>query len=287
MSSVPVPFRTDRLRVGPLSLHVTEVGDPDAPAVLFLHGWPESSRSWQPVMALAAAEYRAVAIDLPGIGGSVGAATDGSKAELAAAVRRVVGALGLRDPVLVGQDVGGMITYSYLRAYGGGLRAAVIMDVVIPGLDPWATVIANPYLWHFALHAVPGLPETLVQGNQRPYFDYFYDLLSAEPAAIPDEARDAYARAYGSTAALTAGFDWYRAFPADAERNAADTGPVDTPLLYLRGEHERGDIAEYLDGFRKVGLTNVQHGTVPGAGHFTQEEAPAATWRLIADFLRA
>jgi pimeloyl-ACP methyl ester carboxylesterase len=179
-------FREDRVTVGPLKLHVVEAGDPDAPAVLFLHGWPESSRSWHQVMALAAADgHRAVAIDLPGIGGSAGAATDGSKAALAEAAHGVVGALGLPDPVLVGQDVGGMVTYSYLREYGDGLRAAVIMDVVIPGLDPWAEVIANPYIWHFALHTVPDLPETLVRGNQRAYFDYFYDQLSADPAAIP------------------------------------------------------------------------------------------------------
>jgi pimeloyl-ACP methyl ester carboxylesterase len=31
-------------------------------------------------------------------------------------------------------------------------------------------------------------------------------------------------------------------------------------------------------------MTNVQSSLVPGAGHFTQQEAPAETWRLIARF---
>ena len=57
-----------------------------------------------------------------------------------------------------------------------------------------------------------------------------------------------------------------------------------TPLLYLRGEKESGQIADYVDGLRAAGLTSLSHGLVPGAGHFTQEEAPDATWQLIAAF---
>jgi pimeloyl-ACP methyl ester carboxylesterase len=59
---------------------------------------------------------------------------------------------------------------------------------------------------------------------------------------------------------------------------------VVTPVLYLRGEKESGQIADYLNGFQAAGLTRLTHGLVPGAGHFTQEEAPAETWRLIASF---
>lgn len=57
-----------------------------------------------------------------------------------------------------------------------------------------------------------------------------------------------------------------------------------TRLLYLRGEKEGGQISDYLDGFRSVGLAHVDHALVPNAGHFTQEEAPEHTWRLIAEF---
>ncbi|MGA2829765.1 MAG: alpha/beta hydrolase [Streptosporangiaceae bacterium] len=57
-----------------------------------------------------------------------------------------------------------------------------------------------------------------------------------------------------------------------------------TPVLYLRGEKETGQIADYVAGLRAAGLTGLSHGLVPAAGHFTQEEDPAGTWRLIADF---
>jgi pimeloyl-ACP methyl ester carboxylesterase len=285
MTADETPFRHRQVTVANSSLHVVELGDPEAAPFLFLHGWPESWQSWRQLMTVAAPQVRAIAIDLPGIGKSTGDPTDGSKRQLAAVVHGLVEAMGLRDLSLVGQDVGGMVSYAYLRMFPG-LRRSVIMDVVVPGVDPWERVLRNPYIWHFAFHSIPGLPERLVQGRQDEYFDYFYRAISADPSKITAEARAAYVQAYATDSALTAGFNWYRTFPQDAEANkqASSQAPVTTPLLYLRGEKEGGQISGYLDGLRAAGLSHVEPALVPGAGHFTQEEAPEDTWRLIADF---
>lgn len=278
-------FRHSQIEVGGSSLHVVEAGDPDGRPVLLLHGWPESWSSWAPMMRLAARQARMVAIDLPGIGGSTGYPTDGSKHELAMTVDLLVSALGLTEVTLVGQDVGGMIAYSCLRAIPG-LARVVIMNVVVPGIDPWEEVRRNPYLWHFAFHSVPALPETLVSGREREYFDFFYDALSADPARISDESRAEYVEAYSAASALSAGLSWYRGFPRDAEANAsaATLLPVTTPVLYLRGEAGGGQITDYADGLRAAGVTELRHALIPGAGHFAQQEAPEATWKLIAEF---
>jgi len=267
------------------SLHVVEAGDPEAVPFLFLHGWPESWHSWRQLMGVASRQVRAIAIDLPGIGESTGDPTDGSKRQLAAVVHGLVETMGLRNLTLVGQDVGGMVTYAYLRTFTD-LGRSVIMDVVIPGIDPWEQVLRNPHLWHFAFHSIPELPETLVRGHQGKYFDYFYDTISAAPSKITPEVRAVHAQAYATDSALTAGFNWYRTFPQDAAVNmeAGSQAPLATPLLYLRGEREGGQINDYLEGFRSAGMTHVDHALVPNAGHFTQEEAPEDTWQVIAEF---
>ena len=54
-----------QVTVGDASLHVIEAGDPAAPPVLFLHGWPQSALSWAPVLELAAETHYALAVDLP------------------------------------------------------------------------------------------------------------------------------------------------------------------------------------------------------------------------------
>jgi pimeloyl-ACP methyl ester carboxylesterase len=140
----------------------------------------------------------------------------------------------------------------------------------------------QPHIWHFAFHAIPALPERLVQGRQAEYFRFFYDALSFDRAKILPADRSAYVDAYAADAALTAGFNWYRTFPRDAEENrGASAGDGATPLLYLRGARETGEMREYVDGLRAAGVGAIQHGVVPEAGHFAHEEAPEATWRLL------
>ena len=274
--------------IGDLSLHVVESGAPEGRPFLFLHGWPESWRTWLGVMGAAQDDARIIALDLPGVGGSTGTAGGGSKLRLAQTIHALVRELGLTGATLIGHDAGGMAAYAYLRQFDDVDRV-VIMDTVIPGIDPWDDVLRNPYIWHFGLHAVPDLPETLVQGRQTAYFDYFYDVLSADPRRITAESRAAHAAAYGSEAALTAGFDLYRAFGRDARDNAAfaAAGPVKTPLLYMRGDHEGGDIRAYAQGFRDAGVGNLTTAVVADAGHFAQEEQPADVWAIIRDFAAA
>jgi pimeloyl-ACP methyl ester carboxylesterase len=274
-------IRHAQIPVADCTLHVAESGDPSGRPYLLLHGWPESWRTWQDVMAAASPEARLIAIDLPGIGDSAGT-MGGSKRDLAAVVHDLVRQLGLTDLTLVGHDAGGMIAYAYLRRYE--VARAVIMNTVIPGVEPWSEVLRNPYIWHFGLHAVPALPETLVRGRQAAYFDYFYDVLSVDPSRITPASRAAHAAAYASDTALTTGFDLYRAFPQDAQDNAASAGSTTTPVLYLRGDGEGGDIDVYAAGFREAGVENLDTALVQDAGHFAQEEQPAAIWSRIESF---
>jgi pimeloyl-ACP methyl ester carboxylesterase len=276
-------FRHRQVLLNGLSLHVAEAGDPQAQPIVLLHGWPQSWAQWRPVMERAAGDFRAVAIDLPGVGESAGAAPDGSKRTLAAIVHGLIEQLGLGGATIVGHDVGGMIAYAYLRDYQD-IGGAVIVDVVIPGLDPWDEVIASPYLWHFAFHSVPALPERLVQGHQGPYFD---TSSTRSPPIRPGSppARAAYAQAYASGAALTAGFDFYRGFAQDARDNLGAAGPTDTPVLYLRGEASRGDLGSYARGLEAAGVRRLTAGIVPGAGHFVADEQPAELWRQIREFI--
>lgn len=267
------------------SLHVIEAGDPDAPPFLFLHGYPQSAKQWLPVMAAAAKTAHTIAIDLPGIGDSPPAQGGGSKVAIAELVQRLIETLELNDLTLVGHDVGGMVAYAYLRRYTDVERVA-ILETVIPGVDPWEEVIRNPYIWHFAFHSIPELPEILVRGHQERYFDFFFDLLSADGSRITPQARSTYAAAYAQDSALTAGFDLYRAFAQDAKDNAqsASAGPVATPLLYVRGGASPVDIDAYLEGFRRAGVHNVQGKTIPNAAHFLADEQPEALWTALGEF---
>lgn len=61
-----------------------------------------------------------------GCWGSAGAATDGSKGQLADTVHQLISAMGLTGVTLVGHDIGGMAGYAYLRAHQDLARAVIL-----------------------------------------------------------------------------------------------------------------------------------------------------------------
>jgi pimeloyl-ACP methyl ester carboxylesterase len=268
------------------SLHIVEAGRHFSESIIFLHGWPEDWMEWRNIISLANQTHHVIALDLPGVGESSQSILNGEKAAIAEIVHQVVRTLGLTTYTIVGHDAGAMVSYAYLRKYFAELKAAVLISSVIPGIEPWSKVVANPYVWHFRFHSIPNLPETLVIGNQRAYFDYFFDTLIKDPLKISDSTRDHYVSAYSSSKALQTGFEWYRAFPKDAAANSKDIAAINTPLLYLRGEFEGGDISEYVNGFQKAGITSVTSARIPGSGHFLPEENPEAVWANIERFIR-
>ena len=278
-------FTHQKLATGDSLLHIVEAGQDHHDSLVFLHGWPEDWTEWQRVMEQARKTHHVFALDLPGIGESHGAVPGGEKAAIVDRIHQAIQALKLDTYAIVGHDVGTMVGYAYLRKFAAEIKAVVLTSSVVPGLEPWSKVLRNPSIWHFAFHNVPNLPETLVMGKQRVYFDYFFDILTHNHATIDEAARDHYAAAYGSLNALQASLDWYRAFDKDAEANSKDTAKIETPLLYLRGEFEGGDIDEYANGFRTAGISSVTTAYIPGSGHFTPEENPEAVWAEIASFI--
>ena len=63
-------LRHRQVQSGDASIHVVEGGSPGQPAVLFVHGWPESSAAFEQIMLLLSDKAHVLAMDLPGIGGS-------------------------------------------------------------------------------------------------------------------------------------------------------------------------------------------------------------------------
>lgn len=78
-----ITFRHTQVPVSDGTIHVAESGPSTADPIVFLHGWPEDWSAWTRIMELASDEYRCIAVDLPGIGGSRLAAPRGDKFYLA------------------------------------------------------------------------------------------------------------------------------------------------------------------------------------------------------------
>jgi pimeloyl-ACP methyl ester carboxylesterase len=279
-------MRTEIVETDGLSLGLLTAGNPGKPSLVLLHGWPQSKEVYDGVIDGLADDHFVLAFDLPEIGASRGAPCSAEKKDLAQIVIEAAERRGASSPVIAGFDVGGMIAYAAARDHAHRVSAAIVMNTVIPGIDPWSKVLTDPRIWHFAFHATPALPELLVAGRQRPYFDFFVDFLAGRKEAISERHRATFANAYERADALRAGFDWYRAMQVDAERNSQPK-EIKTPMLYLRGDADGGSPEDYVRGLQQKGAKRLSGAVLHGSGEFAPLEAPDAFVRQVLAFAKA
>lgn len=111
---------------GAVTLHVEEEGT-GAPALVFLHYWGGSARTWTAVMDRLASTNRCVAIDQRGWGRSEAPAGDYAIRDLADDALAVIGALELDDYLLVGHSMGGKVAQVVAGDRPAGLRGVVLI----------------------------------------------------------------------------------------------------------------------------------------------------------------
>ncbi|HKQ11933.1 MAG TPA: alpha/beta hydrolase [Steroidobacteraceae bacterium] len=278
----------DHLEVGGLTLACRKAGRSSDPCLVLLHGWPQTGLAWEGVLPELGKDNYALAFDLPAVGDSKGAPHSAEKAVIADIVLKGAEAAGGKSIIVAGYDVGGMIAFACARDHGARIEGAVVMNTVVPGVDPWTKILSDPRIWHFAFHQIPELPETLVAGHERTYFDFFYNVMASDPKRLPDARRDAYAKGYARREALRAGFDWYRTMPKDAEHNAKRVA-IETPMLYLRGDAGAAGkvVDEYVAGLKNAGVANLDSGVLPNSGEYAPEEAPGALVEALRRFRRS
>lgn len=104
-------------------IHVTERGSGDM-ALVFLHYYGGSSRTWDGVADELADRYRIVATDHRGWGDSDAPASGYGIVDLAADAEGVIDALGLRRYVLVGHSMGGKVAQLIASRRPKGLQGS-------------------------------------------------------------------------------------------------------------------------------------------------------------------
>ncbi len=311
----PVESRT--VRSNGIDLHVVEAGE--GPPVLLVHGFPGVSSVWRHQLpVLAAAGYRAVAVDTRGYGRS-DRPTDGYEAENLEA--DLLGLLDdLAEPaVLVGQDFGSRYAWNLARHHPDRLRGVVgtVPFADLPDGPPptrlWQDLAVGHFL-HLHYFQEVGRAEADLGGEhaaeflrrllwalsaQGEYFSVFShpdagtSYLDALPEAPPlpwswlSEADfDAHVAEFtrgGPGREFAGGLGSYRAADADWAWEGRWRGqPITVPAMLLVGEADPVRKFTQTDPGLFTDLTEV---VVPGAGHHVQQEQPDAVNTALLEFL--
>jgi pimeloyl-ACP methyl ester carboxylesterase len=273
-------FVSSAADVNGTTLHYVHGGT--GPSVILLHGFPQDWYEFHQVMPRLAQSFTVIAVDLRGIGGSKATPDGYDAANMAKDVRQLAQQLKLERAYLVGHDIGGMVAYAFAHLYPEEARGVMILDVPLPGIEPWEEVKADPLLWHVNFHQTPDLPEKLIAGRQAVYFSHFFDLGTADRDAISADDRARYASAYAAPEQLRAAFEMYRAMPAKETFDAAPRSAIDVPLVLAGGDQGFGPLLpEIAEALRSRGWTDVSVELIENSGHYVADEQPKALAALI------
>ena len=277
-------------RVPGVTLHYVTCGDPSAPSVLLLHGYPQTWYEWRHTMpALAEAGFYAIAPDMRGLGDSSVPLAGYDKKTVAADIWALTsGVLGLERLAVIGHDWGGPVAFAFTAAHRQAVTHFGLLDVVIPG-GP-VDIAQDGRRWHHAFHHVADLPEFLTAGREREYLKWFYRNFAWRADAISEADIDEFARCYAKPGGMRAGFAYYRAAAEDARDNKAlfEGGlRLEMPVLALGGEkwEARGRGMEPYECLKPV-CCDIVGEVVPDAGHFLVEDQPEYVNARLVRFLR-
>jgi pimeloyl-ACP methyl ester carboxylesterase len=267
-------------KIGDVQLHYLTVGN-GPEAVILLHGFAETSRMWRPIMPLLAQKFTVIAPDLPGIGDSSIPAKTGMLIA-AQQIHELARSLKIEKARVVGHDIGLMVAYAYAAQFPNETEKLAVMDAFLPGVEGWEAIYDAPNVWHFRFNGE--YPEKLVQGRERTYFEYFWNVFAADKThSIPEAERKAYTAAYARPGRMRAAWAYFASWPQLATEFAPlSRTKLTMPVLSIGGEKSLGN---ELGAQMKLVADNVTAIVLPNTGHWILEERPKETTDALLGFL--
>lgn len=261
-------------------------GPANGRAVLLLHGFPQSSLSWLPVMrVLGDAGYRAVAPDQRGYSpgarpGDIGAYR---VSQLVSDVLAIADTMQMGRFDLVGHDWGGMVAWVAAARHPGVVRSLSVVSTPHPGALAAALSAGDPdqtarsaYVQVFRR---PAEPERMLLGDDG-HGDGLRSMFAA--TGLDESQAGEYVSLMQSPGAMTAALNWYRAMdPAEVE----GLPPVVVPTLYVWSSGDAALGRKAAEGTAEFVAGRYQFVTLDGVSHWVPEEAPEELGRLLLGHL--
>jgi pimeloyl-ACP methyl ester carboxylesterase len=271
-----------------------EGGEP----LIFLHGFPESHRTWRHQMANLSADFRVVAPDQRGFGGSDKPQevdeykTDRIVEDLIA----LADSLGIGRFTLVGHDWGGAASWLAALRHPDRIARLVIVNAPHPLvfqrtlIDDEAQRDASQYINAFR---TPGLELAVEAMGYETFFEKTFGS-HVDLRLISEAERKAYIDDWSRPGALTAMLNWYRAsnihVPAPGEKahkpiwTHAPFPKLNMPVLVVWGLEDKALLPSQLEGLADL-VADLRIVTSPTAGHFIPWEEPETVTLAIRDFI--
>lgn len=286
-------FTERRIATSGAEIHALVGGQ--GPALLMLHGFPQSHVMWHRVAPALAERFTLVLPDLRGYGLSAKPPGDPahetySKRANALDQVEVMAALGFERFHLAGHDRGARVAHRLVLDHPERVERVAFLDIA-PTLEVFARIdqrMATAYYHWFFLIQPGGLPERLIGLDPEFYLRQVLGSIGSSAEVFGDEAFAAYLSAFRDPATVHAMCEDYRAAASiDQTHDRADRAAgrvVTCPSLVLWGRNSAvGRLYDDPLGIWRPYAPGIQGRAMP-AGHFIPEEAPEETARALMEF---
>lgn len=279
-------------------LDVWTAGDPANPPILFLHGFPESHRTWRHQMAALSDRFFCIAPDQRGYAGSDKPSEVAAYRvpELVADVFALADALGIGRFTLVGHDWGGALAWAAALKDQHRVERLIQCNAAHPYVFQRTLVFdqdqraASQYIRAFRERDIEA--EVAEKGMEWFFADRFESLVAENVLSPADRA--AYLTEWSRPGAITGMLNWYRASPMQvpAMDAPAETTPfldrpfprLTMPVLLIWGLQDTALLPCQLEGL-DAHIDDLTIIRVAEAGHFIPWEAPEAVNTAMRDWL--
>jgi haloacetate dehalogenase len=277
--------------VGPTTYHPGVAGD--GPAVLLLHGFPQTHYCWRLVAPALTARRTVVVCDLKGCAGSPsapgGPLGEGyGKREMAAELVALMGRLGFERFAVAGHDRGGRVAYRMALDHPDVVERLAVLNIV-PTVDQFERMAGEAALeywpWFFLAQPPPFAERVLAASAEYVVRDILASWV-ATPGAVAAEAADRYVRAFTPAAIAAICAEFRASFHADRVLDEEDRErghAIRCPVLVHWGAEEGAMSDGPLAVWRRW-AQSVDGGPL-ASGHFLPEEAADAVAASLGAFL--
>jgi pimeloyl-ACP methyl ester carboxylesterase len=258
--------------------HYVEAGDPSNPAVVFLHGVPDSWWQWHYALELLSDQYHCIAVDLKGYGQSDKRTGDYRQQGVATQLLALLDTIGVSRFALVTHD-----------------RGTPPGDYLVSEAGDRVTGYARgqQHLWHLhpSLHPQQQLftsaDAPAVLADARRFVATAYTWLTAEPVAASDIARTIDEFGHPGIATAVPRYFNSSSFRQEwIDRRSTLINSWTAPVLLLQGAHDPLQPREfYTDPDVLAMLPSGSDVHLFDTGHFWPFEAPQESVAVIRAFL--
>ncbi|HYN36494.1 MAG TPA: alpha/beta hydrolase [Actinomycetota bacterium] len=266
--------------VNGIDLYVVDEGS--GPAVLLLHGFPNTAHLWRnQIPALVAEGYRVIAPDLRGYGRTsiLENVDDYSVINVTEDLRSLMDELEIKDAHVVGHDWGAATAWAFASFYAPRVTSLVAISVGHPASFTKASVQQLARSWYMMFFQFKGVAETLMSANNWALFR----------AGLKNEADiERWIEDLSRPGALTAALNWYRANVPPSSYltdSGIDWPRIEVPVMGIWSSKDFALLEEQMTGSAEYVAGPWRYERLEGVGHWMQTEAPEQVNSLLLDFL--